>query len=386
MLDLINFLTLLGAVQGIFFSLLLLRIQGGNRIANRYLALFLMVFSVTMTGIVLYSSRWVLRMPHLGLLHTPLGAVQGVPFLLYILALTRKNFRPSPIYRVLLLMPVLVVAVWLMPFYTLSAPEKQSVLEASYLEFPETWAAIFVFSNILNFICLAASYVLLVRHERVIQAVYSSPLHKSLAWARDFWHVGFGTFMLCVVCSFFGLTWADTVSNLVFSGVIYVFGYRAMRQPDIFGDVDADALPDGEEELSLVHRQTGKYEKSGLSESKARALLECLEQVVLMEKIYLDPTLNLPQLAGRLAVTPHQLSQLLNTYCGKNFSDYINSFRVEHFKNAVVAPANAHLSLLALAFESGFNSKAAFNAVFKKMTGTTPSDFAKQAVSQPRPQ
>jgi len=382
MLDLILLITLLGAVQGIFFGLVLLRLRSGNRLANRFLALFLLIFSISMLGIAIYSNRWVLKAPHLGLVHTPLGAVQGVPFLLYVLALTRQNFRPQAQHWALFITPVVVVVAWLMPFYILPLAEKRAVLEASYTVLPHTWRAIFIFSNILNFVCLAASYLLIARHERVIKAVYSSPLHKSLTWMRDFWYAGFGTFAICVLCSFYGITWADTVSNLIFSGVIYFFGYRAMRQPDIFGDVSPESLPE-EESLPLVRRaMNNKYEKSSLSKAKAESLLEQLEQLMLNEKVYLNPTLNLPQLAERLSITPHQLSQLLNQFQGETFSDFVNRCRVEHFKNAVLAPANAHLSLLAIAFESGFNSKAAFNTVFKKIVGMTPSDFARERAKE----
>ena len=376
MQEILHLCTLLGAVQGIFFSLVLLRLRGGNRAANRFLALFLSAFSLSMLGIVAYASRWVLQVPHLALLHTPLGAVLGLPFLLYVAAQSKKDFRMNGWHWALSL-PFWIVLVWLLPFYALPAEGKQQVLEASYVALPETWRQIFVFSNLANFGYLAASYVLVLRHERVIREVYSSPLNKTLLWTRHFLYGGTAIFVLCVLMSFYDITWADSFSNFNFSLLIYVFGYRAMRQPDIFADVGAESLPDTVA-LPLV-RPSGKYEKSGLSEVRANALLERLEQLMAGEKIFLDPTLNLPQLAERLDVPPHQVSQLLNQFRGESFSDFVNRYRVEQFKKAAADPANAHLTLLGLAFDCGFNSKAAFNVVFKKMTGLTPSDFVKQA-------
>lgn len=378
MLDLVNLITLVGAVQGVFFGLVLLGLPGGNRLANRFLALFLLFFSLTMLGIVAYSTHWILKAPHWGLVHTPLGAILGGAFLLYILAMTRKNFRPNGWHHVLLWLPALIILVWLAPFYALSAAEKRTLLEASYTSLPDTWRYIFIFSNVVNFACLLSSAVLVLRHERVIREVYSSPLNKSLTWTRHFLYTGFAIFMACVICSFYDLNWADSVSNCLMSVVIYVFGYRAMRQPEIFSDVSAEAIPE-DSNLSLVHSPAGKYGKSGLSKSKAQALQDKLDELMNTQKIYLDPTLNLQQLSDRLGITPHQVSQLLNQFCGESFSDFINRYRVDYFKNAVTNPANAHLSLLAVAFESGFNSKAAFNAVFKKVTGQTPSEFARQA-------
>ncbi len=151
-----------------------------------------------------------------------------------------------------------------------------------------------------------------------------------------------------------------------------------MRQPDIFSDLGKEALLEPAD-ISLIHPLV-KYEKSGLTEEKAQKLLERLEHLVVHEKVFLDQTLNLQQLAVRLEIPPHQLSQLLNQFKGESFSDFVNGYRVEHFKKAAADPANAHLSLLGIAFESGFNSKAAFNDVFKKKTGLTPSDFVRRII------
>ncbi len=372
MLDVLNLITFLGAVQGIFFGLLLLRLSDGNRWANRMLALFLVVFSVSMLGIVAYSSQWVLRAPHLALLHAPFAAATAAPMYLYILALTRKQFRLRWRHA-LLFLPFLLVLLWFLPFYCLPAADKHAILLASYTALPADWKASFTFSLLCNCAGLVATYVLILRHERVIREVYSSPKGHTLLWARHFFYAGAATFALCALVSLFSINWADPVSNLLFSAIIYVFGYRALRQPEIFTDISEAAMP-ATPDVPLIHRGA-KYEKSGLSDARAQALLDQLTHLMTAEKIYLDPNLNVQQLADRLGAPPHQVSQLLNQFQGETFSDFVNRYRVEHFKQAVTDPANAHFSVLALAFDSGFNSKAAFNAVFKKMTGQTPSDF-----------
>lgn len=372
MLDLLHFVTLIGAVQGIFFGLVLLGLPRGNRLANRMLALFLLTFSISMIGAVVYVSRWILRFPRFGLIHAPFAAVVSAPFLLYIMAMTRKNFRLKP-WHAALFLPFVVLIVWEIPFYCLSPAEKYDYLLASYDSFPTSWIAGFVFSAVFNFICLMAAWLIVLRHERVIREVYSNPEAKTLLWTRNFVYAGIATFLLCIVVSFFDVTLADPVSNFLFSIIIYVFGYRALRQPEVFGDVGVESLPETGT-LPLVHRPA-RYEKSGLPEAKARDWLAKMDRVMTEELLYLDPQFNLQQLAGRLDLTPHRVSQLLNQFRGENFSDYVNRFRVEHFKRAVQDPSNTHLSLLAIAYDSGFNSKAAFNAVFKKMSGMTPSEF-----------
>jgi AraC-like DNA-binding protein len=82
-------------------------------------------------------------------------------------------------------------------------------------------------------------------------------------------------------------------------------------------------------------------------------------------------------LAEQVKIHPNQLSWMLNEKLGKNFNEFINHYRVENFKRLALDDANQHISLLGLAYESGFNFKTVFNTFFKKETGMTPSAFVK---------
>ena len=92
---------------------------------------------------------------------------------------------------------------------------------------------------------------------------------------------------------------------------------------------------------------------------------------------FLDPSLSLRSLAAQIEIHPNQLSWILNEQEGKNFNEYINRQRIEHFKKLVLDKSNAHISIIGLAYESGFNSKTVFNTTFKKLEGVTPSQYQK---------
>ena len=121
-----------------------------------------------------------------------------------------------------------------------------------------------------------------------------------------------------------------------------------------------------------------KTNTSQLDETTAKACEEKLLSFVQDELPYLDPTLSLRSLAGRIELHPNQLSWLLNEKMGKNFNEFVNDFRIGHFKKLATSSANSHISLVGLAFESGFNSKTVFNTYFKKVEGMTPSAFLKR--------
>jgi AraC-like DNA-binding protein len=99
------------------------------------------------------------------------------------------------------------------------------------------------------------------------------------------------------------------------------------------------------------------------------------------DKLYLNSDLTLRNLANHLDIHPNQLSWLINDQYNKNFKEFINSYRVDHFKQLVKTSTEKQLYLIGLAYESGFNSKTAFNAFFKKHTGITPSQFVKQQLN-----
>jgi YesN/AraC family two-component response regulator len=92
------------------------------------------------------------------------------------------------------------------------------------------------------------------------------------------------------------------------------------------------------------------------------------------QKPFLKNDLRLSDLADSIGVSSHELSQHINREFKMNFYDFINGYRVEEAKKLLRQnPANP--KMLAVAFDVGFNSKATFNRVFKKLTGQTPSAF-----------
>jgi AraC-like DNA-binding protein len=154
--------------------------------------------------------------------------------------------------------------------------------------------------------------------------------------------------------------------------LIYSIGYLSLKQPQLFDKRDKQpADPDFLPEPAV----SGSYQKSGLSESEAQSHLNKLINVMQTEKPYLNSELTLRELADHLSVSAHNLSEVLNTRLNQNFYDFINSYRVEEVKRRLAVNESEKYNLLTIAYDSGFNSKTSFNTVFKKQTGTTPSQY-----------
>ncbi|MCR8559398.1 ABC transporter permease [Mucilaginibacter sp. BJC16-A38] len=112
--------------------------------------------------------------------------------------------------------------------------------------------------------------------------------------------------------------------------------------------------------------------------SDAREKSRRLKEAVVVNRLYEDAELTLSSLAVKLGIHPHELSRIINTGLDKNFSDFINEFRVREVSRKMRDPAYDHLTLLGIAYESGFNSKTTFNRVFREITGKTPLEYKKE--------
>ena len=103
-----------------------------------------------------------------------------------------------------------------------------------------------------------------------------------------------------------------------------------------------------------------------------------LQQIIEQQRPYLDPELTLAQLARLNDTNTATLSKSINTKLGQNFNDYINGLRIAEFQNCLRRGEHKKHTLMALAFDAGFNSKATFNRAFRKVTGKSPSEWLRE--------
>jgi len=151
------------------------------------------------------------------------------------------------------------------------------------------------------------------------------------------------------------LTFVSLFINFVFANLLIL---KNLRLPEM-------------EEVAETH----KYEKSPLTLQNKNEILFKLEKLMKQEKLFLNSSLNLGEVAQKLSVVPRYLSQVINEIKGQNFYDFVNSYRIEEAKKILSDPAHNSEKILSVLYECGFNSKSVFNTVFKKNTGVTPSEF-----------
>ncbi len=292
-------------------------------------------------------------------------------FFFYIKALIRDG-RSRGLWESLHFLPALLCLLIMAPFYVKDAEYKiqyiETAVQNSKLEF-----------NILFFLAYVQVVLYFLEANRLIRGyiarfkqTYSDLEPVSLDWIRNLSGI---ILVICLFClPLFGLLflghdsghaidYSFLIALTLYFGILFL-GYRVWIQPDLVS-------PSGPFE------KKEKYLKSKLSREESKKYYSQLIDLMEKEKVYLEPNLNLPDLAKRMDLNPRYLSQVINENACMNFYDFVNQFRVEEAKKAILDPQNAHQDILTIAFDAGFSSKATFNTLFKKNTKLTPSQYRK---------
>ena len=227
------------------------------------------------------------------------------------------------------------------------------------------WLSFEGLAILLNFCYLYLSYNIVRKHNsKPLIQTYHKYLHTILillliclvGWAQ-----GYALYFFKVrnLLSFAG----STLGWLLPTGITYFLGYLTAVKPQLF------KIPESPRE---------KYQNSSLAKTDLKKHQEILEELMVTQYPYINPSLTLQSLATMLELKPAQLSQIINECYRKNFFDFINTYRLQHFIKLALLEEHQHKTLLGIALEAGFNSKSTFNRAFKKEYKVTPTIYLKQ--------
>ena len=168
------------------------------------------------------------------------------------------------------------------------------------------------------------------------------------------------------------------IRPFVYTVSIFIVGFYAIKQKTIFQK--SGEHTEGISEIIESDPENEPAKLKRLKDVELNELAVRLKVLLEEEKIFLDNELNLAKVASKLSCNVHDTSYLINAVAGDNFYNYINKHRVEEAKKLLLSEKEKELNILGIAFESGFNSKTAFNTSFKKFTGLSPTQFIKSNV------
>jgi AraC-like DNA-binding protein len=378
-----------GFLQGIVLAFMLFRRKTGNHKANRALALFIINGLVAISGG--FTGPYIYTCPYLNQVFSSITSstvfLIGPLLYLYVIAITRPGFRLRP-RHCLHLVPAIMCCIYFLFHAVMMNSEELGI----YLSFSSSCFVPSIFHRIFStafgihpVIYVVLSMRFLTRHRRRMQDLFSSTEKLNLSWlsyilrfmagAGGLWLLPWLASRVILFLNFdhhFVLLGDVVEKTFSLAGGIlvilfYAIGYRGLMQPEIFA-----GMPD-----DLVEAPDESDQKMSLSPEKAREIMDRVTGVMQEQRPYLDPGLTLPVLADMAGVSRNLLSQAINERTGQNFYDFVNFYRVETVKERLKDPEKRDMNVLHIAFDAGFNTKATFNAVFKKSTGLTPSQYRK---------
>lgn len=132
----------------------------------------------------------------------------------------------------------------------------------------------------------------------------------------------------------------------------------------------------------LKEKAKPKYSSSSLTKEDGDYLVQKINAVLEQNKYYKDPDFNLSSFAEKLGVPKYRISQALNAFSEKSFSELINEFRVEEAKVRLQQSSASHLKLEAIGEEVGFRNKVSFYKNFKKIVGSSPGEFREDHIQK----
>ncbi|MFA5835095.1 MAG: helix-turn-helix domain-containing protein [Bacteroidota bacterium] len=380
-LNVVNIVLIVAASQSFLLAVLIFQ-KHRALFANRFLAALLFCFTVISIHLLIQDA----------------GVYQIIPFVFVIVGIPLTASPLQFLYTKYLLRRQTHIAPGDWIHFALFLLFESALLIAfvfGFVDFSEATAATPdtapFFLRLFNWLLIAqglfyvaAGLRLIIRFNKQLKEVLSSIEQLQMNWLRNTTLAMLSAWILFLVEDTL-MTQGINLSNYVFVSVVfaiyvYAMGFFGLMKSEIFSDPSVEKVMHVVEEIEITQDENNgaKYQRSGLSDETAGQYLQSLLRLMEEKKIYRNSSLTLTELSEELSVSPHNLSEVINTKLRKNFYDFVNGYRLEEAKKDLADRSKQHLKILSIAFDAGFNSKATFNTLFKEQTGVTPSEYRKK--------
>ncbi|MEO9893680.1 helix-turn-helix domain-containing protein [Aurantibacter sp.] len=324
-------LSCLGLVQAIFLCAYLFTFKNGNNKTNIYLAFFLLGLTIrigkSVLNVYLTLEPWQRNLGISGLL------LSGPVLWFYGRLLLKKEGR---IFAKDYIHLIPFVGFFVFSYFI---PNDGTAL--SY------WIYIAVFIHLLVYLILS---ILIYNHHKSKTDVTIKIVYRNLL-------IGTGLIWVFYMGNLAGIFPFYIGGAIFFSLLVYVFSFLLLKKP-----------------LFAVE----KYANSSMDKVTSKKHIIQLKTLLKNEQLYLDNMINLEQIAEKMKISPRNLSQVINENEQKNFSEFVNEYRIERAKALLIDSKYAQEKIATIAYDCGFGNVTSFNLAFKSATKLTPSQYRKQ--------
>jgi len=365
-----RYLFVISAVFAALFFLLLASKKDRKPEHTLLSVMFLLITINSYYVFQFYDSNDFYYIPYFSELNYAIPILYGTLLWFYARALTQARFSfrkfdflhflPFVVFFCFLISPLLI---------------DMTIIESEHVGYP-------LIKLLITPFYLFGTLLLLKKYRAQLKESYSYEIEVNLMWLT--WIVA-GAILLWLIATsgYVYNTFSIEQKPLLFDSyvvgflAIYLFAltYVAITRTDIFTKYEKKVTPTKLEEIEPEIATELEIEPSIENYSQE---LNNLKQLVEDKELYLDPLLSINKLSEITRIPQYKISKILNNQLDQSFYDFINGYRIEAVKTQMDNGAAGELSILGIAMDCGFNSKASFNRVFKKREGITPSQYLKR--------
>ncbi len=374
-MDNINLLVTISLITvfiSLFLSLFLVTVKTEHKLSNRLFAIFLVLTSIDIIGSqgnlfviplstrIFISSFFFLQLP---------------TFYLYVLSVCYSDFKLK-LRHLIHSIPFLLSNFILFPrFYTKDLASKIRFLDKSSSMLEIQFNHVFIHIQIALYII--AAFMLLRKAKKIYLENYAGASIASLNWLFQFTLALSFFFVIALVKNIFKFTEYPAISEWLKNGllvfeliIIFWYLYKALNHPNLFRTIDSKL-----QLVSTIILEDKKNEQLAVDEKKYQKELLKLQQYMIEQKPFLNPSLTIQDISAAIEIPVRDLSILINHQLNQHFYDFVNTYRIEYAMIILKDVTKNKVTILEILYEVGFNSKSSFNTAFKKTTGKTPTEF-----------
>lgn len=366
--------------HGIVFSFLLFKkgIQSDIK-SSKWLSFFVFLCTLYITPFMLGYANWYARLPYREILFfTPFQQVLLIGPVLYFYTqsllnvsfkLSKKqyiHFVPAFLYLIYSLI-IFIIDKWILSEFYFYADGRDKDFDL--------WYQIAGLLSMLLYLVLSLRFY--ANYKKIVFETVSFADSILFKWLKRFFIVFLCILLLRILFFILNPEWGQFGKKfwyyLSFSILYYYIAFSGYSNT-IKASIALDDIPVDTKEPDT----TSVPEEDKVTETPppdTELWKQKLLDLMLQQNVYENPSLTVSDMATHLGTTPKFISSIVNTGFKMNFNDFINYYRVEAVKEQLKKRAQETKTLLGIALECGFNSKATFNRAFKKHTGSSPKEF-----------
>ena len=373
----VNFLLIAGVIQGFGFNLVTLFIKKKFTKVIVFLNLTVLFISLNNLQRVLIDNEFFSFSFLLKSFQVPWYVLIFPMFYAFTARFLRIEEKVNDYIKPTLIIFVLeiILRLILISYVYYEIPNQEGALIQEYTNIEEIcnmFYSLFVFGNA----CL-----LVFRKNKLLEFILS---FDDLSWLK--WFIKFGSVVVIfwvlavVMWNVYGNANYYGLLRLTSSIWLYWVGYQGFYKYNVVED-RIFLRRTIESDMVLISSpstiDTSKQDDDFFNE-KHQKDFEKIKDHIIKNKLYLDPLLSMEVIADELRMSKSYISKLINSYSAYNFSDFVNSLRVEQAKKFLSNDEFSNYTIVAIGLECGFNSKSTFYSAFKKFTSETPTTFREQ--------